>query len=54
MTDPRMEAAQATNQAGSRGWDFRPDPAPADPFRIVLAVMGAVMALIALIGAVLA
>ena len=52
--DPRFEAAQRTNQSGSRGWDFDPvDHSVGFRPSFILVVIAAVVVAASLIGAVL-
>lgn len=51
MIDARMEAARKTDQSGGRGWDFAPDDREPSRMGIALAILGAVIAAVALIGA---
>lgn len=52
MTDARFDAARATDQSRGRGWAFDP-PSDREPSRmgLALAILGAVIAVAALIGA---
>lgn len=50
--DPLFTAAQRTNQAGGRGWDFRDDHEPSKS-GVTVAILAAVIVAACLIGAML-
>lgn len=51
MTDARFDAARATDQSRGRGWAFEPDDREPSRMGLALAILGAVIAVAALIGA---